>query len=102
MPTARTIRVEVTYALRDRQALIAVEVKEGETVIEAIQRSGILSEFPEIDLKRAKVGIFGQRISLEAQVRDGDRVEIYRQLVADPKDLRRRKAARSTPRSRRD
>jgi hypothetical protein len=90
------IRVEVTYALRDRQALIAVELPEGGTVEQAIQRSGVLTAFPEIELQRAKVGIFGRPIALGTPVRDGDRVEIYRPLSADPKELRRRKAARAS------
>lgn len=94
-----SIRVEVVYALRDRQALHAVELDEGGTAEEAIRRSGILTEFPEIDLRRAKVGIFGRPASLRTLVRDGDRVEIYRPLIADPKDTRRRKAGRSMPRA---
>jgi len=100
-PTARTLRVEVAYALRDRQALLAVEMEEGGTVGQAIQRSGILGQFPEIDLARAKVGIFRRTVSLDTPVRDGDRVEIYRSLIADPKDARRTRAGRSPRRSRR-
>lgn len=88
------LRVEVVYALRDRQALLAVDMEEGGTVGQAIQRSGILGQFPEIDLARAKVGIFGRAVSLDAPLRDGDRVEIYRPLIADPKNARREKAAR--------
>ena len=94
IPTARTLRVEVAYALRDRQALLAVEMEEGGTVGQAIQRSGILGQFPEIDFTHAKVGIFGKAVALDTPVRDGDRVEIYRSLIADPKDARREKAAR--------
>lgn len=96
-----TIHVEVAYALRERQALVAVEVEEGGTIEEAIRCSGILEAFPEIDLRRAKVGIFGRPAALDERMRDGDRVEIYRPLIADPKEVRRRKAGRSTPRSRR-
>jgi len=96
-----TIHVEVAYALRERQALVAIEIEEGSTIEEAIRRSGILEEFPEIDLQRAKVGIFGRPVALDERMRDGDRLEIYRPLIADPKDMRRRKAAQSTPRSRR-
>lgn len=86
--------MEVAYALRGRQALVAIEIAEGATIEEAILRSGILEDFPEIDLKRAKVGIFGRPAALEERMRDGDRVEIYRPLIADPKDARRKKAAR--------
>jgi putative ubiquitin-RnfH superfamily antitoxin RatB of RatAB toxin-antitoxin module len=95
------IRVEIAYALRDRQSLITVEMEEGGTVAEAIRRSGVLTEFPEIDLRRAQLGIFGQRVSLEAPVRDGDRVEIYRPLIADPKDARRERVQQAQRRSRR-
>lgn len=89
-----TIHVEVAYALRKRQALVAVEVEERATIEEAIQHSGILEAFPEINLRRAKVGIFGRPVALRTLVRDGDRVEIYRPLIADPKEARRKKAAR--------
>lgn len=93
--------MEVAYALRERQALVAVEIEEGATIEEAIQHSGILKTFPEINLQRAKVGIFGRPVALDERMRDGDRVEIYRPLIADPKEVRRRKAGQSTPRSRR-
>lgn len=86
---ARTIQIEVVYALRDRQALLAVEMEEGGTVGRAIQRSGILGQFPEIDFAQAKVGIFGKTAALDTPVRDGDRVEIHRPLIADPKQARR-------------
>lgn len=95
------IHVEVAYALRERQALVAVEIEEGATIEEAVQRSGILKKFPEIDLQRAKVGIFGRPVALDERMREGDRVEIYRSLIADPKEVRRRKAGRTRPRSRR-
>lgn len=96
-----TIHVEVAYALRERQALVAVEIEEGATIEEAVQRSGILKTFPEIELQRAKVGIFGRPVALDERMREGDRVEIYRPLIADPKEVRRRKAGRTTPRTRR-
>lgn len=95
------IRVEVVYALRERQALLAVELEEGGTVEQVIRQSGILKAFPEIDIARSNVGIFGRPVSLDTLVRDGDRVEIYRPLIAEPRDARRRRAGQSTPRSRR-
>jgi putative ubiquitin-RnfH superfamily antitoxin RatB of RatAB toxin-antitoxin module len=95
------IRVEVAYALRDRQVLLTRELEEGCTVEQAIRRSGILEAFPEIDVARVRVGIFGREVSLDVQLRDGDRVEIYRQLIVDPKEMRRRNAGGSAPRSRR-
>ena len=99
--TDKRIRVEVAYALRDRQVLLAGDLEVGCTVEQAIRRSGILEAFPEIDVARARVGIFGREVSLDAQMRDGDRVEIYRPLIADPKDARRERAQRAPAKSRR-
>ncbi len=95
------IRVEVAYALPRRQALIAVEMEESGTVNEAIQRSGVLAAFPGIDLQRAKVGIFGRLVSLGTRVQDGDRVEIYRPLIVEPKQGRRMRAQQAQQRPRR-
>ena len=69
-----------------------VQLPLGGTVGEAILASGVLREFPGIDMERNRVGIFGRLTRLDAPVRDGDRVEIYRKLIADPKDVRRRRA----------
>ena len=95
------IRVEVAYALPHRQALIAVEMEESGTVDEAIQCSGVLAAFPGIDLQRAKVGIFGRLVSLGTRVQDGDRVEIYRPLIVEPKHGRRMRAQQAQQRRRR-
>jgi len=89
------IRVEVVYALRDEQVLLALDVGEGATVEQAIETSGLLRRFPEIDLARARVGIFGRPARLDTQLTEGDRVEIYRPLIADPKQVRRERAARA-------
>jgi putative ubiquitin-RnfH superfamily antitoxin RatB of RatAB toxin-antitoxin module len=99
--SAKRIRVEVAYALRDRQVLLTRELEEGCTVEQAIRRSGILEAFPEIDITRARVGIFGREVSLDARMRDGDRVEIYRPLVVYPKDARHQRARRAPVRPRR-
>lgn len=88
------LRVEVVYALRDRQVLLTLEVEEGTTARQAVERSGVLQRFPEIDLARAGLGIFGRVVAPDTRLRDGDRVEIYRSLIADPKDARRTRAAR--------
>ncbi len=93
--TARMLRVEVIYALRDRQVLLRLEVGEGTTARLAVERSGILQRYPEIDLARASLGIFGRVVSPDTSLRDGDRVEIYRPLIADPKEARRSRAGRS-------
>lgn len=93
MEKNKTIQVEVAYALPHNQVLIPVEVEEGATVRNAIERSGILERFPDIDLDKAKVGIFGKLIKLDNPLRAKDRVEIYRPLIADPKEVRRQRAA---------
>ncbi len=87
------ILIEVAYATHDRQKLVVVKLPAGSTAEEAIQRSGILSEFPEIDLSINKVGIFSKACKLDTPLRDKDRVEIYRPLIADPKEVRRQRAA---------
>jgi uncharacterized protein len=86
---AALIRVEVAYALPDRQIIVPLEVGEGTTVRQAIERSGILGQFPGIPVAAGDVGIFGRVVAPEAPLRDGDRVEIYRALIADPKQARR-------------
>lgn len=88
------LRIEVAYALREEQALLELEMAEGTTVRQAVERSGILQRFPEIDLARAGLGIFGKVVSPDTPLRDGDRVEIYRLLIADPKQARRTRARR--------
>lgn len=88
-----TIRVEVAYARPDAQVIIPVEVPEGTTLEQAIVQSRIQEQFPEIQLQVAKVGVFGKLGKLSATLRAGDRVEIYRPLIADPKEVRRKRAA---------
>lgn len=96
------ITVEVAYALPQQQKLIALQVEEGTTAYEAVEQSGILAVFPEIDLPNAKMGIFGQALGTkglkpakEYLMQAGDRVEIYRPLIADPKEVRKRRAAKA-------
>ena len=93
-PTAGTdlIAVEVAYALPDAQLMLAVDVPPETTVEAAVQASGILQRHPEIDLGRNKAGIFGKLCTLDAGLRAGDRIEIYRPLIADPKEVRRKRA----------
>jgi putative ubiquitin-RnfH superfamily antitoxin RatB of RatAB toxin-antitoxin module len=88
------LKIEVVYALRDEQWLTALEVEEGASVREAIERSGILRRYPEIELIPGRVGVFGKEVDLASRLRDGDRVEIYRPLEADPKETRRRRVKR--------
>ena len=86
------IHVEVPYALPEQQQLLLVQVNDGATVEDAIKASGLLEKFPEIDLGKNKVGIFSKLVKLGDAVRDKDRVEIYRPLIADPKEVRRKRA----------
>jgi hypothetical protein len=87
------ILVEVAYASHERQKLIVVKLPAGSTAEDAISKSGILAEFPEIDLAVNKVGIFSKACKLDTVLRDKDRIEIYRPLIADPKEVRRQRAA---------
>lgn len=87
------IQVEVAYALPERQVLLAIEVEEGTTLRDALQSSGILEQFPEIDLEKGKFGIFGKLSKLDNVLKAQDRIEIYRQLIADPKEVRKKRAA---------
>lgn len=92
----RLLTVEVAYAFPETQFLLALTVAPGTTVRQAIEQSGIRSLHPEIDPSRAAAGIFGRVAGLDTVLKDGDRVEIYRDLIADPKN-RRRARARKKP-----
>ncbi|MDD1139163.1 RnfH family protein [Pseudomonas sp. TNT2022 ID233] len=91
------IEIEVVYAAVDRQVLRVISVAEGTTVRAALMASGIDAEFPELDLKSCPLGIFGKVIADPdaRRVREGDRIEIYRPLLADPKEVRRLRAAKA-------
>ncbi|HSD54690.1 MAG TPA: RnfH family protein [Burkholderiales bacterium] len=86
------LRIEVVYATPATQRRYAVEVREGATVREAVEQSGVLRDFPQIDLVRDRVGIYGRLAALDDLLREGDRVEVLRPLVADPKTARRWRA----------
>lgn len=83
------IGVEVAYATPERQVIIATTLPAGSTAEQAIQASGILQQFAEIDLSMQKIGIFGSVCKLDQTLADGDRVEIYRPLMQDPMEARR-------------
>jgi putative ubiquitin-RnfH superfamily antitoxin RatB of RatAB toxin-antitoxin module len=87
------MKIEVAYALRHKQILLNIEVDENTSVEDAIQQSNILKKYPEINLKKNKVGIFGKITSLDVKLREKDRVEIYRPLIADPKEVRKQRAS---------
>lgn len=87
-----TNHVQVIYALPEQQVSIELSHHAELTVSEAIQQSGILQQFPELQLERLTVGIYSQKVSLQSLVAVGDRIEIYRPLTADPKQNRRERA----------
>lgn len=102
MADMNLIHVEVAYALPDKQKIISLLVEPGTTAYQAAERSGITKIFPEIDLEQAKMGIFGQALgsrglkpAREYELRDNDRVEIYRPLTIDPKEVRRKRAQKA-------
>lgn len=90
-----SINVEVAFALPEKQIIRSVNIDIGTTIGAAIVQSGIMMDFPDLDveLENAKVGIFGKATSMTTVLNDGDRVEIYRPLIADPKEVRRKRAA---------
>lgn len=98
MTTADDIKVEVAYALPDKQAIVAVIVPVGTTALEASRLSGIAGKFDDIDLDDARLGIFGKLVGPGQVLEEGDRVEIYRPLIADPKEVRKARAARAKER----
>ncbi len=87
------VNVEVTYALAHRQELVSLRMPVGSTLQQAIEKSGLLEKYPEIDLAKAKTGIYGKLCKADTVLRDCDRVEIYRPLIADPKEVRKQRAA---------
>ncbi|WP_435626366.1 RnfH family protein [Candidatus Ferrigenium straubiae] len=87
------MKIGIAYALPHRQAWFDIEMPDGTTVQDAINRSGILKQFPEIDLEKNKVGVYGKVSKLDAVLNDGDRVEIYRPIICDPKTVPRKAKA---------
>lgn len=91
--TTDSIRVEVVYATPARQDVAKLELASGSTVASAIEASGLLQKYPEIDLARNKFGVYSKLAKADTVLRDKDRVEIYRPLIADPKEVRKKRAA---------
>jgi putative ubiquitin-RnfH superfamily antitoxin RatB of RatAB toxin-antitoxin module len=87
------MKIGVAYATTRRQVVLHIEQAEGTTVKDAIQNSGILKQFPEIDLEKQKVGIFNKVTTLDSKLADGDRVEIYCPLTVDPKTVKKKAKA---------
>jgi len=94
MSETQTIHVEVAYALPDKQAIVPLQLPEGVTAMEAVRQSGIERQFEGLEPEHARLGIFGKVVGPQTALRDGDRVEIYRPLIADPKEVRKARAAR--------
>lgn len=89
-----TLSVEVAYALPDRQRILQIDVTPGTTALQAVQQSAIEQEFPELSVdETSAIGIFGQAVKATQVLEHGDRVEIYRPLLIDPKEVRRSRAA---------
>src|SRR5512142_3453810 len=86
------IKIELVYALPAEQTLLKLEVPRGATIAEAVRLSGILDKYPEIDLEKGKFGIFGKLSKTDVVLREKDRIEMYRPLIADPKEVRRKRA----------
>ena len=92
-PMSEMLAIEVIYALPTKQQLVRLQLPTGSTVRQAIEASGLLQKHSEIDLTRNKIGIFAKLGKLDTVLRDRDRVEIYRPLIADPKEVRKQRAA---------
>jgi len=90
-----TIQIEVVYGLAHKQKLLSLPIRAGATVEQGIVESGILSLYPEIDLNENKVGIWNKVVKLSATLENLDRIEIYRPLIADPKEVRKRRAEKA-------
>lgn len=88
-----SIRIEIAYAKPARQELIELKLPLGSTIQQAVEASGLLQRHPEIELAKARVGIYGKLAKLDTVLREKDRVEIYRPLIADPKEVRKQRAA---------
>lgn len=95
MGPERSVRIELVYALPAAQEALELELPEGATIRRALELSGLLDRHPDIGRDALAVGVYGRTASADTMLKDGDRVEIYRPLVADPKQARRRRAARA-------
>lgn len=96
------INIEIAFALPTKQTLLALQVTAGSTIEAAIKQSSILTDYEEIDLDTNKVGIWSRTAKLTDVLNDGDRIEIYRPLIADPKEVRKRRAEKAKQEGRAD
>ena len=95
MPGESEISVEVCYARADVQAVVALTLEAGTTARDAVEQSGLVHRFPELASGTQPLGVYGKRVEGNYVLKEGDRLEIYRPLTADPKEARRKRAARS-------
>lgn len=93
MSTTESIKIEVVYAQAERQEVVPLTLPAGATVLQAVEASGLPLKYPEIDLAKGKFGIYSKLARPDVVLRDRDRVEIYRPLIADPKEVRKQRAA---------
>jgi uncharacterized protein len=93
MATPNTFRIEVVYPLPHEQLIMAAQVPEGANIRDGIQASGVLARYPELNIETLEAGIFGKLAKLDTPLRERDRIEIYRPLIADPKAVRKQRAA---------
>ncbi|HRP96460.1 MAG TPA: RnfH family protein [Rhodocyclaceae bacterium] len=93
----KRMKIGVAYALPHRQVWLTTEVPDGATVRQAVEHSGLLECFPQLALEQHKLGIFGKFTALDAPVQDGDRIEIYRPLLVDPKTVPKKRKATTGP-----
>ncbi|ROR98662.1 hypothetical protein EDC56_3394 [Sinobacterium caligoides] len=89
------MKIEVAYALPHQQRIFSLDVDEGTTAKEAVQQAGVDKVFPALDVETAKLGIFGKSVKANQVLQEGDRVEVYRPLLADPKEVRKKRAAKA-------
>lgn len=87
------MKIEVVYALPHKTELVKLDLPEGSTVLQAVEASGLLARYPDIDVKKNKFGVYAKLAKADAVLRERDRVEIYRPLIADPKEVRKQRAA---------
>jgi uncharacterized protein len=98
-PNDRLLEIEVAWATPDEEVIIALRLPRGATALNAIERSGILQRVPAIDLTKNKIGVFGKLVAPDYVLHQYDRVEIYRPLIADPKEIRRLRASKPVQKS---
>lgn len=87
------MKIEVVYALPHKTELVKLDLPEGSTVLQAVEASGLLAKYPDIDVRKNKFGVYAKLAKADAVLRERDRIEIYRPLIADPKEVRKQRAA---------